>query len=51
MSVFISDIDTAKLYVQFLKENTNWLTGVVVYESFSLQSLSHSSNGDSQRWS
>ena len=28
-----------------------WLTGAIIYPSFSLQSLSHSSNGFSQRWS
>ena len=28
-----------------------WLAGAIIYPSFSLQSLSHSSNGFSQRWS
>ena len=42
MSVYISDIDTAKLYIQSF---------TVFYSCFSSLSISHSSNGALQGWS
>ena len=81
ISVFISDIDTAKLYVQYFRSkqqlaqcavsfkhcfickrlwsgpvgrSQKWsrsLMGAVTNKRFSLQSVSRSSNGVSQRWS